>query len=253
LLELVTDDGLVGIGEAGLAYGMGGRAAAGMVSDLVEAVLPSRDLSRIEELWSDMYDHSFWAKGGLPFILAGISAIEQALWDIKGKSFGVPIYEVLGGMLRDRVRVYANGWSYSCTSTTDYARAAERTIRDGYNVLKCYPLAIQSGTGGIRHVSRLSVDRSFADLAVEKVKAVRDAVGATVDIMVDLSGGLTTDQTIRLCRRLERFDLFLSKSPPIHSTSEHWKGFPLTSKFPSCSARGSIPAKDFVRSWKAAQ
>ena len=213
LLELVTDDGLVGVGEAGVAYGIGGTAAAGMVKDLVEAVLPGRDLSRIEELWSEMYDHSFWAKGGGPFVFAGISAIEQALWDIKGKSLGVPIYELLGGKLRDRVRVYANGWSYSCVSPADYAKAAERTVRDGYDALKCYPLATPGPSGGIRHVSRRSVDRSFVDLAVEKVRAVRDAVGPAVDIMVDLSGGLTTDETIRLCRRLEQFDLFFIEEP----------------------------------------
>ena len=213
LLELITDDGLIGTGEASVAYGLGGTAAAGMIKDLVEGMLRGRDASRIEEIWTDMYDHSFWAKGGGTIVFAGISAIEQALWDIKGKALGVPVYELLGGKLRDDVRVYANGWSYTCNTVDDYAKAAERTVRDGYNALKCYPLSTPNERGGIRHVSRRSVDRAFADMAYEKVNAVRRAVGPSIDIMADLSGGLTTDETIRFCHRLEELDLLFVEEP----------------------------------------
>src|SRR3954468_11708452 len=109
LVEVVTDEGITGIGEAAIAYGVGGTAAAGMGKDVSTRIV-GRDPSRIEELWSEMYDHSFWAKGGGAIVFAGISAIEQALWDIKGKALGVPVYELLGGRMRDTVRVYANGW-----------------------------------------------------------------------------------------------------------------------------------------------
>jgi len=213
LVEITTDQGLTGVGEAAVAYGIGGTAAAGMVKDLVDGLLLGRDAFRIEELWTEMYDHSFWAKGGGPIVFAGISAIEQALWDIKGKALGVPVYELLGGKLRERIRVYANGWSYRCVTPDDYAKAAERTVRDGYTALKCYPLATPSDHGGIKHVSRRAVDRAFADLAFDKVKAIRQAVGSNVDIMVDLSGGLTTDESIRFCRRLEALDLLFVEEP----------------------------------------
>ena len=213
LLELITDEGIVGLGEAAISYGIGGTAAAGMVKDLVEGIALGRDPFRIEEIWSEMYDHSFWAKGGGAIVFAGISAVEQALWDIKGKALGVPIYELLGGRLRDDVRVYANGWSYTCVTPDDYARAAERPISDGYTALKCYPLAVPNERGGIRHVSGRSVDRAFADLAINKVKALRRAVGTEIDIMVDLSGGLTTDQTIRLCRPLEELNILFIEEP----------------------------------------
>src|SRR5213075_267700 len=158
IVELLTDEGIVGIGEAAIAYGVGGTAAAGMVKDLATRII-GRDPSRIEELWSQMYDHSFWAKGGGAIVFAGISAIEQALWDIKGKTLGVPVYELLGGRMRDEVRVYANGWSYKCVKPEDYARAAERPISEGYTALKCYPLAVPNNNGGITHVSRRCVDR----------------------------------------------------------------------------------------------
>jgi galactonate dehydratase len=213
LVEITTDQGLTGVGEAAVAYGIGGTAAAGMIKDFVDGLLLGRDAFRIEELWTEMYDHSFWAKGGGPIVFAGISAIEQALWDIKGKALGVPVYELLGGKVRERVRVYANGWSYRCVTPDDYAKAAERTVRDGYTALKCYPLATPNDHGGIKHVSRRTVDRAFADLAFDKVKAIRQTVGTNVDIMVDLSGGLTTDESIRFCRRLEALDLLFVEEP----------------------------------------
>ena len=213
LVEILTDEGIAGVGEAAVAYGVGGTAAAGMTKDLVQALVLGKDPFRIEQLCSDMYDHSFWAKGGGPIVFAGISAIEQALWDIKGKALDLPVYEFLGGKCRDHVRAYANGWSYACNSPDDYAAAAERVVRDGYTALKCYPLATPRPDGGIRHISGRMVDRSFTNLAVEKVRAVRRAVGSAIDILVDLSGGLTTDETIRLCRRLEDLDLLLIEEP----------------------------------------
>jgi galactonate dehydratase len=211
ILELVTDQGITGIGEAAVAYGVGGTAAAGMVKDLAQRII-GRDPARIEELWSQMYDHSFWAKGGGPIVFAGISAIEQALWDIKGKALGVPVYELLGGRMREQARVYANGWYGAARTPAELATAAERPLRDGYRALKCYPLAEWDG-GGLRHVANRQVDRGFADLAFEKVKALRAAVGPDVEIMLDLSGGLTTDETIRLCRRFEELDIVWIEEP----------------------------------------
>ena len=211
IVELLTDEGIAGIGEAAVAYGVGGTAAAGMVKDLAARII-GRDPSRIEELWSEMYDHSFWAKGGGPIVFAGISAIEQALWDIKGKALGVPVYELLGGRMRDEVRVYANGWYGSARTPAELAKAAERPLRDGYKALKFYPLAEWDG-GGLRHVTNRQVDRDFANLAFEKVKVMREALGPDIEIMLDLSGGLTTDETIRLCRRFEQLEITWIEEP----------------------------------------
>lgn len=213
LVEVTTDEGLVGLGEAGIAYGIGASAAASMIKEFVELKLLGCDPFRIEALWSDMYDHSFWAKGGGPVVFSAMSAIEQALWDIKGKALGTPVYELLGGLVRKDVPLYANGWSYHCVTPDDYARAAERPLREGYRALKCYPLAVPGPGGGIRHVSQRSVDRAFLNGAAEKVKALRRAVGDEVDLMVDLSGGLTTAETIRLCHFLEDLDICFIEEP----------------------------------------
>ncbi|UCC65748.1 MAG: mandelate racemase/muconate lactonizing enzyme family protein [Anaerolineae bacterium] len=216
LVQLFTDAGLSGVGEAAIAYGAGATAAAGMIKDLVESLVLGQDAFRIEPIWREMYDHSFWAKGGGPIVFAGISAVEQALWDIKGKALGVPVYEMLGGKFRDRARVYANGWSFRCLTSDDFARAAERVVKDGYTALKFYPLASPdpaSPHGLLRHVSLRSLDRDAEDLAVARVAAVRDAVGPGVDVLLDMSAELTTDAVIRLGRRVEAFDIFFLEEP----------------------------------------
>ncbi len=215
VIQLITDEGIVGIGEAAIAYGVGGTAAAGMLKDLCDRCVLGKDAFRIEELWSEMYDHSFWAKGGGAIVFAAISAIEIAMWDIKGKALGVPIYEFLGGKIRDEVRVYANGWGGRCSTVEELAKAGERTVQQGYDALKCYPLAMPDANtkATLRHPTRRALDRDCARLAVERIRALRDAVGPDVDIMLDLSGGLTTDETIRLCRRWEDLDIFFVEEP----------------------------------------
>jgi dienelactone hydrolase len=85
LAHILTDKGITGIGEAAEAYGTAATAAAGMIKDLAQEFLLGKDPFAIEAIWSEMYDHSFWAKGGGSIVFAGISAIEQALWDIRAK------------------------------------------------------------------------------------------------------------------------------------------------------------------------
>jgi len=215
VVEVLTDQGVVGIGDAAVAYGTGALSAAAMIKELAEQFLLGKDPFRIEALWSEMYDHTFWAKGGGTILYAGISAIEQALWDIKGKCLGVPVYELLGGKMRDSVRVYANGWSFRCTTPADYAREAERVLKDGYTAIKFYPLATAEldADGHIRHVSRRSIPASAEDAAVASVRAVRDAIGPKIDLMLDMSAELTTDAIIRLGRKFEEFNIAFLEEP----------------------------------------
>ncbi len=216
IVRIHTDEGVSGLGEAALAYGAGATAAAGMIKDLAEKLVLGRDPFRIEAIWSELYDHSFWAKGGGPIVFAGISAIETALWDIKGKALGVPVYELLGGKCRDDVRLYANGWSFRAVTPDELARAVEKPLKDGYDAIKFYPLAspIRDNPHGVfAHVSRREFDRDFEELAVARVKAVRSAAGPKVDIMVDMSAELTTDAIIRLGKRLAEYDLFFFEEP----------------------------------------
>jgi len=216
IAQLITDAGLSGLGDAAVAYGTGATAAAGMVQDLAEKFVLGRDPFRIEAIWSEMYDHTFWAKGGGPIVFAGMSAIETALWDIKGKALGVPVYELLGGKFRDKARVYANGWSFRASSPAEYAREVDKVLQDGYTALKLYPLGTpipNNPHGQFRHVSLRHIDRAAEDLTIARVQAVREAVGPEIDMMVDMSAELTTGDIIRIGQRLEPFDLFFFEEP----------------------------------------
>ncbi len=214
VVEVETADGVVGVGEAAIAYGVGGLAAAAMIAEMAERYVLGWDASRIEALWHELYDHSFWAKGGGAIVFAAIGAIETALWDIKGKELGVPVYELLGGLVHDRLPVYANGWNTEFSDAEEWARAAERPVADGYTMIKTYPLAMPMEEGRtLRHVTRRALDRDMTKLAVERVRLLRQVVGPEIVILLDLSGGLTTDETINYCKRVEEFDIGWIEEP----------------------------------------
>ncbi len=215
ILELVTEDGIVGLGEAGVAYGVGGTAAAGMLKDIIERFMMNGvDPCRIETLWAEIFDHGFWAKGGGPIIYAAMSAIEQAMLDIKARALGIPVYELLGGRVHDRLRTYCNGWYFGCTEDADLPHAAEKAVADGYDALKFYPFVTILPEGRLRHPSyRAASDPGLVKRAVKTVAAIRSAVGEAAELMLDLSAGLTPDDTIRFCRAVERYDITYVEEP----------------------------------------
>ncbi|WP_255448333.1 mandelate racemase/muconate lactonizing enzyme family protein [Telmatospirillum sp. J64-1] len=216
IIQAHTDEGVSGLGEAAVAYGSGAGAACALIAELARRFVIGRDPFQIEAIWSDLYDHTFWAKGGGPIIFSAISALEQTLWDIKARALGVPVYELLGGKYRDDVRVYANGWSFRATTPLEIARAAEKALAAGYDALKFYPLSQvdpNHPNGMFSHVSRREYDRGMRDHAVAMVRAVREAVGPKVDLMVDMSSELTPDAIIQVGRAMEEFDLLFFEEP----------------------------------------
>jgi galactonate dehydratase len=212
LVRIETDAGITGLGEIIIGY-----FAPEAVTTLVDYYIPhliGKDPLQTTPLWNRMYESSkWWGRSGAA--VSVISGIDIALWDIKGKALGVPVYEMLGGKCREQCRVYANGWSFRCVTPSDFAREAARVVEDGYSAIKFYPLATaeRDRHGHIRHVSGRSIDRDAERLAIARVKAVRDAVGPDVDIMLDMSAELTTDAIIRLGRQLEGQDIFFLEEP----------------------------------------
>ena len=103
IVRMNTDEGISGLGEVGLAYGTGHTAGAGMVKNIAERFVIGSDPMRIERMWDVLFNSTFWARGGGPIVFGGISAIDTALWDIKGKALGVPVYELLGGKTNDKL------------------------------------------------------------------------------------------------------------------------------------------------------
>jgi galactonate dehydratase len=134
---------------------------------------------------------------------SAVSGIEQALWDIAGKRHGVPVYELLGGRCRDRIRVYANGW-YRHGTPAEYAADAKATVARGFGALKFDPFPGPWRT----HISREAEEQAIATVA-----AVREAVGPDVDLLIEVHRRLAPMHAVRVARAMERFRPFWFEEP----------------------------------------
>jgi galactonate dehydratase len=199
IVELTTADGMTGYGEAAVAYGLGANAAAGMLADLAIKVIGS-DATHPRNLWHEVYDKSFWTKGGGAIVFAALSAIDQALWDIKAKALGVPVYELFGAKFSDSIELYANGWNFEHNDAEEWAKAAERPLSDGYKNLKSYPLDASQAGGTLVHVTRRSLSSDEFNRAIDRIRLLREVVGNGIGLMFDLSGGLSNDQLIKFMK-----------------------------------------------------
>ena len=172
-----TDEpGLFGWGESSLGWHT--RAVVGAVGDL-EPMLIGQDPRPVERLWQTMIRGPFFKGGAV--VMSAISGIDQALWDIKAKALGVPLFELLGGPVRDRVRTYVNLGSELGGDARDpeaWADAAREARKAGFDAMKVYPAMPArplEGTAFLRETETL-------------VAVVRDAAGEDADVMVDLHG-----------------------------------------------------------------
>lgn len=199
-IRVETDAGITGAGEIGLAYGYGGRGAAEILLELAQAKLLGRDPFRTEMIQDEMRRDSFWGHVPGPILGAAISALDEALWDIKGKALGQPVHALLGGACRDRLRVYCNGWYRGLGAPEAYARAAKQVQARGFTALKFDPMKLDAD-GRSHHVTR-HIERWYEDLAVARVEAVREAVGPAMDIIVELHGNMWPMDSIRFGRRI---------------------------------------------------
>jgi galactonate dehydratase len=204
-VKVVTDQpGLVGWGEATLEWHT--RAVVGAIEDAAE-FLVGEDAGRIEHLWQLLFRQRFF-KGGI-VAMSAISGIDQALHDIKAKDLGVPLYELLGGAVRDRVRLYdhlGGGETeavYNQPLTDRFAEAARAVVARGFTALKILP---------VLRTGMLDSETGVRDAAL-LMSAVRDAVGDEVDVMVDLHGRTTPAMAIRYGHALAPYRPWFIEEP----------------------------------------
>jgi mannonate dehydratase len=214
-LKIECDDGTTGVGDATL----NGRELA-VASYLTEHVVPcliGRDAHRIEDIWQYLYKGAYWRRG--PVTMTAIAGVDTALWDIKGKLAGLPVYQLLGGAARESVMVYghANG-----TTIEDTIAAALEYQAQGYKAIR-----IQCGVPGMPSTYGVSKDKYFyepadADLPTENVwntskylrvvpdlfKAAREALGWDVHLLHDIHHRLTPIEAGRLGKDLEPYRPF---------------------------------------------
>ena len=179
-----TDDGLVGVGETRMLSHT--EALKGYLAEATVNHVLGSDPFDIESLVQRMKYGDYGRAGEI--VMSGIACIEMACWDIVGKALGQPVWRLLGGKVRDKVKAYANGW-YTVERTPDeFHAAARRVVARGYQALKLDPF----GPG------RWELDADETRRSVSLFEAVRDAVGPDVEIMVEMHGRFAPHEAVRI-------------------------------------------------------
>lgn len=196
-VKVETDAGISGIGEAGITFQE--PAVCGMLQTLTPLLL-GEDPFRTEHLWQVMFRSGFFPLGRIA--CAAVSAVDVALWDVKAKALGVPLYELLGGRVRERVVCYPH---VRGRSTAELVDDAKRKVAEGWNFVRFDPRPEEDG---VTFEPAAAVRRCVADVA-----AVRDAVGDEIEILVDVHTRLDPADAISFCRQVERFRPFFIEDP----------------------------------------
>lgn len=195
-VKVETDAGIHGWGEA---YSQYDRDTAVMAQlNALGPYMVGRSPFDIKHFTQFAFD-DYAARRGSVELFCAISGIEQAMWDIVGKATQQPVYNLLGGKYREKIRVYANGWSYGMREPADYARAAEKVVKQGFTAMKFDPLPSPWRTW---------IPKEHEKRAISVVKAIRDAVGPDVDLLIEQHRRLAPMHAIRLDKQLAEFDLY---------------------------------------------
>ncbi len=200
-LKVSTDDGYFGWGEP-IVEGQAGTVR-GAVEDMADYLL-GRDPRQIEDIWQTLFRGRFY-RGG-PVMMSAIAGVNQALWDIKGKFHDAPVWELLGGKVRDSVQVYAH---VGGERPADAAHAAQKLKDEGLRAVK------MGAVGNVHFMDNFA----HIDAAVERVAAVRAQVGDDFSIAVDFHGRVHKPMAMMLIRELEPYHLMFVEEPvlPMHN------------------------------------
>lgn len=223
-VRINTDEGISGYGEIGVAYGNAQSAGFGMGVDFAKCIIGLNPLNN-EEIWNRLHRLTFWGMGNGGVIMAGISGIDIALWDIKGKVFNAPVYQLMGGKTNTKLRAYASqlqfDWgkvSKALSKPEEYAEAAKKAMADGFSAVKVDPIGFDKDGNWMGWSSRGVLQREQMDMAVKRVAAMREA-GPDLDIIIELHALTDTNTSIQLGRELEQLDCFYYEEPtqPLNS------------------------------------
>ena len=228
-VEIVTDNGLTGWGEAVLE----GHASAVLacVQEMKDYLIGA-DPTRIEDLWSTMYRAGFYRGGGV--LMSAISGIDQALWDIKGKFFGAPVYELMGGRCRDRMKVYS--W-IGGDRPSDVGAAAKEKMDAGFKAIK------MNATEELQMID--SYDK--IDAVLERVAAIRESCGKYFGIAIDFHGRVHKPMAKVLAKKLEEFDPMFIEEPVLCESMECFKEIAASCNIPIATGERLFSKYDFKR------
>lgn len=200
IVRLQTDEGLEGIGEASmLSFD---PIVASLLEQWAEHYLIGKDPLAGQVHWTRLHQDNL-GRGGRLFTTA-LSGVDIALWDLRGKILDVPVYQLLGGPYRERLRVYANGWYTTPASPEQIAEEATSVVAMGYTAMKFDPFGSAAYT---------TISPQEAELAVERVAAVRDAIGPYVDLLIEVHARFNVHTAVNLAKRLEQYQPFWYEEP----------------------------------------
>ena len=232
-VEITTDAGVVGWGEAVLE----GHAAAVLacVNEMKDYLI-GRDPADIEGLWETLYRAGFYRGGGV--MMSAISGIDQALWDIKGKVFGVPVYQLLGGKCREKMKVYS--W-IGGDRPSDVGRAAKEKMDAGFTAVK------MNATEELQIVD--TYDK--LDAVLERVAAIRESCGKYFGIAIDFHGRVHKPMAKILAKKLEEFDPMFIEEPVLSENMEYFKEIAAACNIPIATGERLFSKWDYKRLFAA--
>ena len=190
-VELQTDAGLTGLGETRMINHT--QALLGCLEEIKATHVVGHDPFEIEALVERMTRLDYGRSGEIA--MSALAVLEMACWDIVGKALGQPVYRLLGGAVRDRIKAYANGWYTVERTPQEFHDAAHRVVEAGYRALKFDPF----GAG------LWELDAAERTRSIELVEAVADADGDGAEILVEMHGRFTPAVAVGVARDLERF------------------------------------------------
>ena len=197
-VKIETDSDIHGWGEATLEYKEPTVVAA--IHDL-EYYLIGKDPQNIEAFRHDCYRDAYW-RGG-PVLMSALAGVEMALWDIKGKALGVPVYQLLGGKVRDAVPAYVNGWFSPAKTPEEFAEKVIQVRDNGFTACKWDPFG----------KAWLQISKKDLATAIECVRQVAAAAGNDVDLLIEGHGRFDIPTAVKIARQLEEFDIFWFEEP----------------------------------------
>jgi galactonate dehydratase len=190
-LKVTTDEGLVGVGEARPLNRT--DTLLGYLQESAPRYILGADPFEIERLTQRMFREDFGRAGEI--VMTGMALVEIACWDIMGQALGQPVYRLLGGAVRDKIKAYANGWYTVERTPEEFHAAAKRVVAKGYRALKFDPFG-----AGFYELERAEKRR-----VIELTEAVYDAVGPDVEILVEMHGRFNPVTAVEMTRELARF------------------------------------------------
>lgn len=232
-VEIETDEGYTGWGEAVLEGHA--RTVLSCVEEMKDYLIGA-DPCRIEDIWTVLYRAGFYRGGGV--MMSAISGIDQALWDIKGKVFGAPVYVLLGGACRDKMRVYC--W-IGGDRPSDVGAAAKEKMDAGFSAVK------MNATEELQMID--SYDK--IDAVLERVAAIREACGKHFGIAIDFHGRVHKPMAKVLAKKLEEFDPMFLEEPVLCENMENFREIAAACNVPIATGERLFSKWDFKRLFQA--